>query len=106
MTTDFSLIDDRHAQEFTASAIAEDIATLNFRSFNGENENELDEAFTLLFEDPNHNNNGTLAGKSPNDLANTLRSGGWMFEGYKGVCVKPNSPRKVKDENGKEKANK
>jgi hypothetical protein len=103
MTTDFSPIDDRHAQEFIDSAIAQEISALNFRSFNGENENELDEAFTLLIEDPNHNNNGTLAGKSPNDLANTLRSGGWIFEGYKGVCVKPNSSRKVKDENGKEK---
>jgi Domain of unknown function (DUF3854) len=103
MTTNSNPIEDRHAQEFADSAIAEDIATLNFHSFNGENENELDEAFTLLIEEPDHNNNGTLAGKSPNDLANALRSGGWIFEGYKGVCVKPNSPRKVKDENGKEK---
>jgi putative DNA primase/helicase len=44
-----------------------------------------------------------LAGKSQNDLAKALRSGGWIFKGYKGVCVKPNSPRRVKDENGKEK---
>jgi Domain of unknown function (DUF3854) len=103
MTTNSNPIEERHAQEFADSAIAEDIATLNFHSFDGENENELDEAFTLLIEEPDHNNNGTLAGKSPNDLANTLRSGGWIFGGYKGGCVKPNSPRKVKDENGKEK---
>jgi Domain of unknown function (DUF3854) len=103
MTTDSNPIEERHAQEFADSAIAQEISALNFRSFDGENENELDEAFTLLIEDPDHNNNGTLAGKSPNDLANALRSGGWIFEGYKGVCLKPNSPRKVKDENGKEK---
>ena len=96
-------IDEPHLTEFRDSAIAPDIAALNFRSFDGSNENELDEAFTLLVEEPDHNNNWTLAGKSQNDLANTLRSGGWIFEGYKGVCVKPNSPRKVKDENDKEK---
>ena len=96
-------IDEPHLADFRDSAIAPDIAALNFRSFDGSNDNELDEAFTLLVEEPNHNNNGTLAGKSQNDLANTLRSRGWIFEGYKGVCVKPNSPRKVKDENGKEK---
>jgi Domain of unknown function (DUF3854) len=103
MTTNSNRLDDRHAQEFADSAIAEDIAALNFRSFDGEDENELDEAFLLLKEEPDHNNNGTLAGKPQNDLANVLRSGGWIFEGYKGVCVKPNSSRKVKDENGKEK---
>ena len=103
MADTYNCIDDRHAQEFKASAIAEDIAALNFRSFDGTNDNDIDEAFTLLIEEPDHNNNGTLAGKSPNDLANALRSGGWIFEGYKGGCVKTNSPRKVKDENGKEK---
>ena len=96
-------IDEQHLAEFRDSAIADDIAALNFRSFDGSNENELKEAFTLLVEEPDHNNNGTLAGKSQKDLANTLRSGGWIFDGYKGVCVKPNSPRKVKDENGKDK---
>jgi predicted P-loop ATPase len=96
-------IEDRHTQELTASKITNDIAALNFRSFDGSNENDVEEAFTLLVEGPDHNNNGTLAGKPQNDLANTLRSGGWIFDGYKGVCVKPNSPRKVKDENGKDK---
>jgi Domain of unknown function (DUF3854) len=96
-------IDDRHAQEFAASAIASDITNLNFRSFDGENENAIDEAFTLLIEEPDHNNNGTLAGKSQNDLANVLRGGGWFFKGHRGICIKPNFPRKVKDENGKEK---
>jgi hypothetical protein len=94
-------IDEQHLAEFRSSAIADDIAALNFPSFDGSNEDELDEAFTLLIEKPDHNNNGTLAGKSQNELAKALRSGGWMFKGYKGVCVKPNSPRKVKDENGK-----
>ena len=107
MADTYNCIDDRHAQEFKASAIAEDIAALNFRSFDenldGSKDNETDEAFTLLIAEPDHGNNGTLSGKSPNDLANALRSGGWIFEGHKGVCVKPNSPRKVKDENGKEK---
>jgi putative DNA primase/helicase len=69
MTTNFSPIDDRHAQEFADSAIDPDIAALNFRSFDGEDENELDEAFLLLKEEPDHNNNGTLAGKPQNDLA-------------------------------------
>ena len=96
MTTDHNPIDDRHAQEFTASAIAEDIAALNFRSFDGGDENDLDEVFTELIEEPDHNN-GTLSGSSQNNLANTLRSGGWIFHGHKGVCLKPNSPRKDKD---------
>jgi predicted P-loop ATPase len=101
--TNFPLdnIDELHLAEFRSSAIADDIAALNFRSFDGSNENELEEAFILLIEEPDHNNNCTLAGKSQKDLANTLRSGGWILEGYNGVCVKPNSPRKVKDENGK-----
>lgn len=86
---------DRHVQEFKASAIADDIAALNFRSFDGENENDLNEAFTLLIEEPKHNNNGTLSGKSQNDLANALRSSGWIYQGHRGVCIKPNIPRVV-----------
>jgi putative DNA primase/helicase len=97
MALDFNSIKDTHSQEFKDSAIASDIADLNFRSFDGDNENALDEVFTLLIPEPNHNNNGTLSGKSPNTLANTLRSGGWIFEGHIGVSVKPNSPRKDAD---------
>ena len=97
MTDNFNSIDDLHAQEFTASAIAEDIAALNFRSWNPSSENDLDEVFDLLIVEPEHRNNGTLTGKSQNDLANTLRTGGWIFEGYKGISVKPNTPRKNKD---------
>jgi hypothetical protein len=104
MTTEtYNCIDDRHAQAFADSAIAEDIAALNFRSFDGENENAIDEAFTLLIAEPKHSNNGTLAGTSQKDLANILRGGGWIFEGHRGICIKPNFPRKAKDENGKEK---
>ena len=87
-------IDEQHRTEFKASAIADDIAVLNFRSWNPFNENDLDEVFILLVAEPEHRNNGTLAGRSQNDLANTLRSGGWSFEGYLGVSVKPDSPRK------------
>jgi hypothetical protein len=87
-------IDDPHLAKFRASGIADDIAKLNFRSWNRENENDLDEVFTLLIDDPQYRNNGTLAGRSQNDLANTLRSGGWIFEGHKGVSVKPDLPRK------------
>ena len=87
-------IDDQHLAEFTASAIAQDIVALNFRSFDGEDENGLDEVFTLLIPNPKHNNNGTPSGTSQQQLAAILRSGGWIFEGYKGICVKPNSPRK------------
>ena len=94
MTTDSNSIDDLHSQEFTASAIAEDIAALNFRSWNPDNENDLDEVFALLIVEPEHGNNGTLSGHSQNDLANTLRSGGWLFEGYKGISIKPTTPRK------------
>jgi putative DNA primase/helicase len=90
-------IDSNHFQELKESAIAEDIAALNFRSWNPGNENDLDEVFSLLVAEPEHRNNGTLAGKSQNDLANTLRSGGWIFEGFKGVSVKPNTPRKDKE---------
>jgi energy-coupling factor transporter ATP-binding protein EcfA2 len=86
-----------HLAEFKASAIASDIADRNFRSFDGEDENEREEAFLLVKDDPQHNNNGTLSGTSQNDLANTLYSGCWAFQGHKGVCVKPNSPRKNKD---------
>jgi putative DNA primase/helicase len=82
------------SEEFKASAIAEDIVAINFRTWNPLNENDLDEVFTLLVAEPEHRNNGTLAGRSQNDLANTLRSGGWIFEGYKGVSVKPDLPRK------------
>ena len=81
-------------EEFRASAIADDIAALNFRTWNPLDENDLDEVFTLLVSEPEHRNNGTLAGRSANDLANTLRSGGWIFEGHQGVSVKPDSPRK------------
>jgi hypothetical protein len=77
-------IDEPHLAEFRDSAIADDIAALNFRSWIPDNENDLDEAFTLLIEEPEHNNNGTLAGQSQKYLANTMRSGGWIFEGYKG----------------------
>ncbi len=84
-------------EEFRASAIADDIAALNFRYWNPFNENDLDEVFTLLIAEPEHRNNGTLAGRSQNDLANTLRCGGWIFEGHQGVSVKPDSPRKNAD---------
>jgi putative DNA primase/helicase len=84
---------ERHLAEFKASAIAEDIIELNFRSWNPGDENDLDEVFTLLVPEPEHRNNGTLAGRANERLANTLRSGGWIFDGYKGVSVKPNSPR-------------
>jgi len=86
--------DEPHLAEFRASAIDEDIIELNFRTWNSSNENDLDEVFTLLVAEPEHRNNGTLAGRSQNDLANTLRSGGWIFEGHQGVSVKPDSPRK------------
>ena len=96
-----SNIDPQHIQDFTDSAICEDIAALNFRSFDGGDENNLEEVFTLLIPNPEHNNNGTLARNSQQELAAILRSGGWSFEGHKGKCVKPNSPRKVRDEKGK-----
>jgi putative DNA primase/helicase len=85
---------DTFTQELKASAISDDIAALNFRTWNPFNDNDLDEVFTLLVLEPEHRNNGTLAGRSANDLANTLRSGGWIFEGHIGVSVKPDSPRK------------
>jgi putative DNA primase/helicase len=87
-------IDEPHRAEFKASAIAEDIAAINFRTWNPLNENDLDEVFTLLVSEPQHRNNGTLAGRSANDLANTLRSGGWIFEGHIGLSVKPDFPRR------------
>jgi putative DNA primase/helicase len=96
MALDFNSIKDTHSQEFKDSAIASDIADLNFRSFDGDNENALDEVFTLLIAEPKHNNNGTLSGKSPNILANTLRSGGWIFEGHIGVSVKPREQQRNK----------
>jgi putative DNA primase/helicase len=85
---------DTFTQELKASAIADDIAALNFRTWNPFNDNDLDDVFGLLVLEPEHRNNGTLAGRSANDLANTLRSGGWIFEGHLGISVKPDSPRK------------
>jgi Domain of unknown function (DUF3854) len=84
-------------QEMKDSAIADDIVALNFRCWNPLNDNDLDDVFTLLIAEPEHRNNSTLAGRSQNDLANTLRSGGWIFEGHQGVSVKPASPRKNAD---------
>ena len=92
-TFNFNFIDERHAQEFAASGISSEIAALNFRSWNPFNDNDLDDVFTLLIAAPEHRNNGTLAGRGANDLANTLRAGGWIFEGHQGVSVKPDSPR-------------
>ena len=94
MTITCNFIEEHHDREFTASAIAPDIAALNFRSWNPLDENSLDDVFTLLITEPQHRNNGTLAGRSANDLANVLRSGGWIFEGYRGVSIKPDSPRR------------
>ena len=51
----------------------------------------------FLVAEPEHRNNGTLAGRANQELANTMRSGGWVFKGYKGVSVKPNSPRTNSD---------
>jgi hypothetical protein len=90
-------IDDLHLAEFKASAIAKDIAMLNFRSWNSLDENDLDEVFILLVSEPEHRNNGTLAGRANEQLANILRSGGWIFEGHTGISVKPNSPRTNSD---------
>jgi putative DNA primase/helicase len=87
-------VDEAYLTEFRDSAIDPDIAALNFRSWIPDNENDLDEVFILLIDEPEYRNNGTLAGSAQNDLANTLRGGGWIFEGYKGISVKPNSPRK------------
>jgi putative DNA primase/helicase len=56
---------DTISQELKASAIADDIAALNFRTWNPFNDNDLDDVFTLLVEEPTHRNNGTLAGLSP-----------------------------------------
>ena len=87
-------IDEPHLAEFQASGIDKDTIELNFRSWNPSNENDLDEVFTSLISEPEHRNNGTLAGHANEQLANILRSGGWMFNGKKGISVKPNSPRK------------
>jgi putative DNA primase/helicase len=90
-------IDPKHAKEFADSAISPDIAAMNFRSFDGTDENELDDIFTQLIESPDHNNNGMLSGKSQNDLANAIRGGGWGFKGYRGICIKPDNPRSNAD---------
>jgi hypothetical protein len=92
--TDFQ---PEHIKEFRDSAIADDIIALNFQSFDGSDENEREEAFLLLKNDPQHNNNGTLAGKSQNDLANGLCCDCWIYQGHSGVIGKLNSPRKDKE---------
>jgi putative DNA primase/helicase len=97
MNINCKFIEEHHAHEFTASALAPDIVALNFRSWNPLDENDLDDAFALLIAEPQHRNNGTLAGRSANELANVLRAGGWIFEGYRGVSIKPDSPRRNVD---------
>ncbi len=94
---DYSLLAESHRQELKLSAIEDGIAALNFWSFEGNDENELDQVFNRLKLEPEHNNNGTLSGKSQNELANSLRGGGWMFEGHSGTSVKLNSPRSNAD---------
>ncbi len=94
---DYSILNDHLSaealEEFKASGIDEVTAAHNFRSFDGSDETERDEAFLLLIPEPDHNNNGTLAGKAQNELANALYGGGWFFEGHGGVSVKLNNPR-------------
>jgi putative DNA primase/helicase len=92
-----SYISDKHFKEFRDSAIDDVTANLNFWSFDGNDEGELDQVFSRLKLDPEHNNNGTLSGKSQQELANILRGGGWVFEGHLGIIVKLNNPRKDKD---------
>lgn len=92
-----SSLDLSHYRHLKESAIDDDIIDLNFRSWNPHNENDLDDIFTLLIADPSHRNNGTLKGKSQNDLANAIRSGGWVFEGRMGASIKLNDSRKDKD---------
>jgi putative DNA primase/helicase len=82
-----------HIKEFRDSAIDDGIAALNFWSFDGSDENELDQVFSRLKLEPEHKNNGTLSGKSQQELANILYGGGWVFEGHGGVSVKLDSPR-------------
>jgi putative DNA primase/helicase len=98
-----SFIADDHQAELKASAIDYGIAALNFWSFDGTDENELDQVFSRLKLEPEHNNNGTLSGKTQQELSNILYGGGWVFEGHSGVSVKLNSPRKGNDKDGKEK---
>jgi putative DNA primase/helicase len=92
-----------HLEEFKASAIAPDIIARNLRSFEPLTnpndtwaEYELDEVFGILIDNPEHVNNGTLSGTTQQALANTLRDGGWVYEGHKGKNVKPNKPRRGK----------
>lgn len=100
-----SFIADNHQSELKASAITDDIANLNFSSFDGSDENELDEVFSLLIEDPKRNNNGIPSGTSQQELINAIYGGGWLFRGQTGTSVKLDSPRKrrtaVKDKDGK-----
>jgi Domain of unknown function (DUF3854) len=91
------MLDRVHAIELAKSAISDDIAQLNFRSFDPDDETDLDRVFLSLIAEPDHRNNGTLAGKSANDLANALRYGGWIFRGFKGVCIKLDRPRRNAD---------
>ena len=86
-----------HIQEFKNSAITDDTIAPNFWSFDGSDENERDQVFSLLKPEPEHNNNGTLSGTSQQELANILRGGGWVFEGHSGVSVKLDSPRSDRD---------
>jgi putative DNA primase/helicase len=88
-----SYIFAEHLDELKASAISSAIAALNFWSFEGNDENELDQVFSRLKLEPEHNNNGTLSGKSQQELANILYCGGWVFEGHLGTSVKLNKPR-------------
>ena len=96
---DYSLLAESHQQEFKNSAISDDIAALNFKSFDGTDENDLADVFDLLVPDSKANSNRTAPNKSERDLAHHyMRSGGWIFESQEGVSVKLNEPRTKTDE--------
>lgn len=90
-------LDIAHYQHLKESAIDDDIAALNFRSWDANSEIDRDDVFSLIIPDPKYRNNGSLSGNSQNNLANILYGGGWLYEGFMGVSMKPNCPREFVD---------
>lgn len=90
-------LDIAHYQHLKNSAIEDDIIALNFRSWDANSEIDRDDVFSLIVPDPKYRNNGTLSGSSQNNLANILHGGGWLYEGFMGVSMKPDCPRDFVD---------
>ena len=88
-----------HIEEFRDSAIDDGIANLNFYPLESGSEEGANYLIEKLNIEIDHTNNGMPSGQYAQKLVNAMMSGGWGFEGHRGMCVKLNTPLTL---NGKE----